>query len=185
MFGKRVLATAAAVAILAGVIAVSSCSREESKTGGKPAMTQEERGEYLAWVTGCHDCHTPGGLYGTPDMTRKLAGSELGWEGPWGVSYPRNLTPDAGTGIGPWSEADIVTAIRTGKRPDGTAIMPPMPLPDFAHLSDEDAYAIAAYLKSIPAINHRSPDRVPPGGRPSGSVLSMPAPPSWDRSGTP
>jgi mono/diheme cytochrome c family protein len=177
MLGKRAVAACAAVAAL---VVLASCAKEEPKTAAAPAMSPVERGEYLAWVTGCHDCHTPGGMYGTPDMSRKLSGSELGWEGPWGVTYPRNLTPDPGTGIAAWSEADIVTAIRTGKRPDGTAIQPPMPWPDFSHLTDEDAMALAAYLKSLPPVTHKAPDRLAPGVKFSGAALSMPAPPAWD-----
>jgi hypothetical protein len=52
------------------------------------------------------------------------------------------------TGIGKWSEADIVVALRNGKRPDGSIIGPPMPIPMYRQLSDQDATAIAAYLLS-------------------------------------
>src|SRR5882672_3685542 len=74
----------------------------------KPAATGKAalvaRGLYLTTVMSCNDCHTPGGLFGAPDFWRKLSGSELGWKGPWGTSFARNLTPDTDTGIGYWSE---------------------------------------------------------------------------------
>jgi mono/diheme cytochrome c family protein len=170
--------------LLALVVAgfVASCA-----TGAKQTeMTTADkiaRGRRLVHTSGCVDCHTPGTFYGAPDTTRMLSGSELGWQGPWGVSYPRNLTPDQATGIGSWTEDQIVTAFRTGHRPDGTPLLPPMPWPAYAFLTDEDAYSISAYLKSIPPIDHKAPDRLPPGTKPTGPVLSFPPPPAWDAAG--
>jgi hypothetical protein len=109
-----------------------------------------------------------------------FSGSELGWEGPWGVTYPRNLTPHPETGIGSWTEDDIVTAFRQGHRPDRSPILPPMPWPAFAHMNDEDAYALAAFLKSLPPIDHKVPDRQPPGAVATGARLTFPPPPAWD-----
>src|SRR6185436_6544546 len=98
----------------------SRAAKPAAKAAAKPVASkaQLERGEYLVTIMGCGDCHTPGTLYGDPDFTRRLSGSELGWQGPWGVTYPRNLTPDPETGIASWSENDIITAFRTGHRPD-------------------------------------------------------------------
>ena len=167
-------------AALAALLAIG-CAKESTTV--KAAMTPEEkiaRGKVISYTSACHDCHTPGGLYGSPDSTRMLSGSELGWEGPWGISFPRNLTPDMETGIGSWSEDDIVTAIRTGVRPDHTPIMPPMPWPMYSHLSDDDAHALAAFLKSIPAVHHKAPDRIPPGTANTSSHVTFPPPPAWD-----
>ncbi|MGH7723864.1 MAG: c-type cytochrome [Candidatus Eiseniibacteriota bacterium] len=178
--------------VLAGGVFALSCARTEGNGGaGGPAgssatpaqMTAEEkiaRGKYVATIAGCGDCHTPGTLYGAPDESRSLAGSELGWAGPWGVSYARNLTPDMETGIGAWSEDDIVKAVRTGQRPDGSPLLPPMPWPNYGHMTDEDAYALAAYLKSLPAVSHKNPAIVPPGKTATGAVVPIPAPPAWD-----
>ncbi len=130
------------------------------------------------------DCHTPGTLYGAPDTTRLLSGSELGWQGPWGTTYARNLTPDPETGLGKWTQADIVKALRIGQRPDGSPILPPMPWPSYARLSDEDLHALAAYLKSIPAVNHKVPDRLPPGTK-APAALIFPPPPAWDAQNLP
>jgi mono/diheme cytochrome c family protein len=141
-----------------------------------------QRGGYLATIEGCNDCHTPGTLYGAPDFSRRLSGSELGWRGPWGVSYPRNLTPDMETGIGSWTEKQIVDALRTGMRPNGKPLLPPMPWPNFTALTDEDAYALAAYLKSLPAVSHKVPDAVTPDQALAvkGSIIDFPAPSAWD-----
>ncbi len=145
------------------------------------------RGQYLVTVENCGDCHTPGTLYGSPDFSRKLSGSELGWRGPWGVSYPRNLTPDPETGLGKWTEKQIVDAIRTGMRPDGRPLNPPMPWPNLTQLTDEDAYSIAAYLKSLPPVKHQVPDVVPPDKAKdvTGSIMDFPPPSAWDAPRTP
>jgi mono/diheme cytochrome c family protein len=169
-------------------LATSSCSRTEtgSRTTGSAdttavaTMTPVQRGQYLATIVGCHDCHTPGYLYGVPDMKRALSGSELGWKGPWGVSYARNLTPDVATGLGSWTDEEILRAIQNGVKKDGTPVMPPMPWPDLAHLTRPDAMALVAYLRSLPAVSHRVPDRVPPGGTSLTPVLNFPPPPAWD-----
>jgi cytochrome c553 len=79
-----------------------------------------------------------------------------------GVFYGPNLTPDPETGLGTWSEAEIVTAIRTGQRPDGRMLAPVMPWMNLAALSDEDALALAAYLKSLPPVSNRVPGPVGP-----------------------
>ena len=180
----RWTAWASGLATLTAVIAIASCANR----GAGGAMTPEQklaRGRTIAWTSGCMDCHTPGSFYGAPDTTRLLAGSELGWKGPWGVSYPRNLTPDNETGIGSWTEDQIVTAVREGHRPDGTPLLPPMPWPSYAHLSDDDAHALATYLKSIPAVPHKVPAVVPPGSEPSGQVIVIPPPPAWDAKNLP
>ena len=139
-----------------------------------------KRGEYLAVVTGCGDCHTPGTLFGQPDFARAFSGSELGWQGPWGTSFARNLTPDPETGIGKWTDAQVVTAIRTGVRPDKRVLNPPMPWQDFSHLSDDDVSALVAYLRSLPPVKHTVPGPFPPGQKVEGSILVMPAPSAWD-----
>ena len=66
----------------------------------------------------------------------------------------QNLTPDKETGLGRWTREQIVTAIRKGKRPDGSELSGVMPYAVFSHLTDEDASAIAAFLKSLPPVNN-------------------------------
>lgn len=161
--------------------ATLSCATTGQKA--PPAMTHAEkleRGEYLTTIMACNDCHTPGTFYGAPDFDRRLSGSELGWVGPWGTSFARNLTPDPETGIGNWSEDDIVKTIRTGQRADGTEVLPPMPWPMYSNMTDEDAYAISAYLKSLPAVSHKVPDKLPPGTKPGKHDWVVPEPSAWD-----
>ncbi len=148
--------------------------------GGAARQAAIARGQYLTTVMGCNDCHTPGALYGQPDFARKLSGSELGWRGPWGISFPRNLTPDNETGLGYWSEDEIVKAIRTGVKNDGKMLLPPMPWQNFAALTDADAHAIAVYLMSLPPVKHAVPAAVAPGQTYSGATMDFPPPPAWD-----
>ena len=101
---------------------------------------QIARGQYLVTLAGCSDCHTPGA----------------------GIFVGQNLTPDKETGIGSWSSDQIVAAMRTGKTPDGRTLSPVMPWPALSHLTDEDAQAIAAFLKSIPAVDHKNAGPIGP-----------------------
>lgn len=123
---------------------------------GAHAETALERGAYLATIMDCGGCHTTGNLIGQPDPAGYLAGSDIGWLIPGlGVFYPSNLTPDRETGIGSWSTADIVKLLRTGVTPEGRIVAPMMPWRSYAKATDADLEALAAYLKTVPAVNHR------------------------------
>jgi mono/diheme cytochrome c family protein len=130
-----------------------------------------ERGQYLVTIAGCSDCHTPGGLLGNPDRTRLLGGSDVGFGIPGvGVFIGSNLTPDRETGLGDWASEQIVAAITTGKRPDGRLLSGVMPWQELSHLTRSDAQAIAAYLKSLPAVKNAVPGPLGPKDKPSAFV---------------
>jgi mono/diheme cytochrome c family protein len=154
---------AAAFAIVAAIAAAVS-----------PADAQDKRrGEYLATIMDCGGCHTPGALAGQPDHTRHLGGSTVGFQIPnVGIFYPPNLTPDE-TGLGAWSEKDIMTAVRTGVRPDGRVLVPVMPYHNYGKLTDADASALAAYLKSLKPIRHKAPSIVGPTEKATAPYLSV------------
>jgi mono/diheme cytochrome c family protein len=136
-----------------------------------------ERGEYLVTIANCGDCHTPGYLLGKPDIDRPLGGSEVGFEIPGlGTFYGPNLTPDEATGLGSWSEAEIVAAFQTGIRPDGRELAPIMPWRGLATLTASDAQAIAAYLKSLPPVVNKVPGPFGPGEPPTSFVMKIVAP---------
>jgi mono/diheme cytochrome c family protein len=149
------------------------------------AESEAERGKYLVSIISCTDCHTPGTFLGKPDIKRYLGGSDVGFEVPGlGVFYAPNLTPDDETGLGKWTKDQIATAITTGKRPDGRILAPPMPYASFKHLTHADALAIAAYLKTLPAVKNKVPGPFSPGERPTSFVMQvlpadkyMPTPP--------
>lgn len=144
-----------------------------------PAISEDQikRGEYLATIMDCGGCHTPGALLGKPDPERYLAGSQVGFQIPGlGIFYPPNLTPDRETGLGAWSEADIVKAVRTGARPDGRQLVPAMPYPHYSKLTDPDAYALAAYLKSLKPVRNAVPAITGPTEKPVAPYLQVVVP---------
>ena len=141
-----------------------------------PAVAQDrvKRGEYLAAIMDCGGCHTTGALVGKPDPKLHLAGSDVGFQIPTlGTFYPPNLTPDLETGLGKWSEADIIRAVRTGERPDGRVLAPAMPYHSYSRLSDADAQALAAYLKSLKPIRHQAPAMIGANEKPTAPYLSV------------
>jgi mono/diheme cytochrome c family protein len=166
------------IAAVGAVVAFAATTKTAAPAGDKAAAIA--RGKYLVGVMGCNDCHTPGTFYGSPDMKRHLAGSEVGWQGPWGTSFPRNLTPDLETGLGYWSEAEITKFLRTGNKPDGKQALPPMPWPDTAQLNDADMHALVTYLMSVPKVTHKVPDALPPGAKYDGPTIVIPPPGAWD-----
>jgi mono/diheme cytochrome c family protein len=135
------------------------------------------RGEYLSRIMDCAGCHTPGALVGKPDLSRNLSGSDVAFHIPeLGFFYPPNLTSDRETGLGSWTEADIVKAVRTGVRPDGRGLVPVMPWHSYSALTDYDAHSLAAYLKSLPPARHAVPGPLGPNETPPGPYLTIVAP---------
>lgn len=132
------------------------------------------RGKYLVSLLGCGTCHTDGALIGQADSQRLLAGSRVGiaYSNPLkvkypGVVYPANLTPDIETGIGKWSDEQIMNMVRTGTNSHGGNTLSVMPWPAYSIVNNEDAAAIAAYLRSLPPVRHRVPRNVAPGQKAS------------------
>jgi mono/diheme cytochrome c family protein len=136
------------------------------------ADPQVERGKYLVTISGCNDCHTPGYFLGKPDFSRTLAGSDVGFAIPGvGAFVGRNLTPDKETGLGNWTDDQIISAFTAGIRPDGRKLAPVMPWQELSHLTSDDAHAIAAYLKSLPPVKNAVPGPFGPKETPSTLVF--------------
>lgn len=132
------------------------------------------RGKYLVTIASCHDCHTPGYFLGKPDMARYLGGSDVGFELPGlGTFVGPNLTPDKETGLGNWTDAQIVAAIQTGARPDGRMLAPIMPYHAFANLTPDDVQAIVAFLHSVPPVQHKVEGPFGPNQTPSVFVMKV------------
>ncbi|MBX9775296.1 MAG: cytochrome c [Xanthobacteraceae bacterium] len=143
-----------------------------------PAQDAVARGKYLATFGGCTDCHTPGYFFGKPDDKRYLGGSEVGFEIPGlGVFHGPNLTPDKETGLGGWSDQEIITAMTTGVRPDKRILAPIMPWKALAQLTNDDATALVAYLKSIPAVKNKVPGPFGATEKPTSFVMKIVPPP--------
>lgn len=136
------------------------------------SIDQVSRGKYLIGLLGCGSCHTDGALVGVPNSARLLAGSETGiaYSSPFvddnpGIVYPPNLTPDMQTGLGTWTMPRLVRMIRLGTTDHSVRSIPVMPWPAYSNIDDEDAFAIAAYLKSLPPVVHQVPSNVTRGNR--------------------
>lgn len=98
------------------------------------------QGEYLFRAAGCANCHTDAKNKGAP-----LAGGRT-LKTPFGTFYSPNITPDPETGIGRWSEADFVRALRDGRNPEGGHYYPAFPYTSYTQLTDADLHAIKTYL---------------------------------------
>jgi mono/diheme cytochrome c family protein len=126
------------------------------------AQGDAKRGAYLAKAAGCAGCHTE-----KKDGAMPYAGGrEL--KTPFGTFYGPNVTPHPDAGIGRWSEADFLRALRSGVRPDGAHYFPAFPYPSFTLISDADARDLWAFFRSLPpdARKNRAHDlRAPYGWR--------------------
>lgn len=156
-------------AIAATVLLVEGCALFQAHH--RPAaevqvqLTPEkiERGRYLANnQMACMTCHSPLTHDTHTPVVGKLGagGREFGRVGGLpGVIYSTNLTPDPETGLGSWSDGEILRALREGVSKDGHALFPLMPYPNYQAMSDEDATAIIAYLRSLPPVKNPIPSR--------------------------
>src|SRR5207249_10927311 len=170
-----------ALAIVLGMcVSLSQSAGQATKAGTASAV---ERGKYLVSITGCHDCHSPKkDAAGHVDETRPLSGRPAttpapsttageihtaldltAWTGPWGTTYASNLTPDTTTGLlaRRYDEASFVAVFRTGKKPNGVGILPPMPYAMYANMTDVDLTSIWAYLQTIKPVCNKHPANVP------------------------
>jgi mono/diheme cytochrome c family protein len=170
-------ATLTKYALLAAVAAVTTAMPMTPAGAADPAAIA--RGKYLVTIASCHDCHTPGYFLGKPDMARFLGGSEVGFEMPGlGVFHGPNLTPDKATGLGDWTDAQIVAAIQKGQRPDGRMLAPIMPWHAFANFTKQDVDAIVAFLRSLPPVANKVPGPFGPNEPPTSFVMKVVPPPS-------
>jgi mono/diheme cytochrome c family protein len=134
---------------------------------------QIARGAYVAAIAGCTTCHTPMMPDGQlPDHSRELAGgSEVRLPDGSLIRMP-NITVDRETGIGKWSDAQIVAAIRQGVRPDGARLAPMMPYAYYNRMTDSDAAAVVAYVRAEPPVRQRVARSE--GVRTAGPVMAAP-----------
>ena len=148
------------------------------------AETPLERGTYLMrGIVACGNCHTTRDASGKVVSGMELAGGTV-FDAPEFHAVSPNITPDPDTGIGRWTDDQIIDAIRNGKRPNGTIIGPPMPIEFYRGISDTDVRAIVAYLRSVPPVHHlveKSTYKIPlpPGYGPT--VTSVPDVPRDDK----
>lgn len=140
------IALGALVLIAAAVWALNHRDEASVDTARTVAASPEliARGAYLARAGNCVTCHTERG--GAP-----YAGGR-GIDTPFGTVYASNLTPDEATGIGRWSADHFWRALHNGRSADGRLLYPAFPYPSYTRITRDDADAIYAYLRSVPAV---------------------------------
>lgn len=127
------------------------------------------RGDYLVnGIVACGNCHSSKTPNGDFIEGMEMAGGFV-IEEPAFRAYAPNVTPDTRTGIGGWTDEQIVRAVREGIRPDGRVLGPPMAFEVYRRISDSDIKAIVAYLRSIPAVENEVPL----------TTYNVPLPPNW------
>lgn len=147
------LAALAALGFAAQTATVQAAPPSETPTGNPG------KGAYLFALNGGCGCHQGAAGF--------LAGGEEFDLGPAGKAYAKNITSDVETGIGSWTEADIVKALQHGQTPSGEQLFPVMPYPVFSGMSEQDLYDLAAFIKTAPPVSNQVPAR----------ALNVPVPP--------
>ena len=134
---------AAATVLLATLCLPTHAAHASAAEEGTPGSTPVERGQYLTRASDCEVCHTaPGGMPYAGGRAFKLPGM--------GVVYSTNITADKQHGVGAWSDAEFVAAVKQGVSPGGKHLYPAMPYPAYARLSDQDVRDIRAYMATLP-----------------------------------
>jgi mono/diheme cytochrome c family protein len=134
------------MSVIFNMLRTGSCALLVTANAAAFAATAGDatRGEYIATAGGCVACHTASGT----DAARFAGGHAL--KTPFGTFYGPNITPHPQAGIGRWSEADFVRAMRQGLRPDGAHYFPAFPYPSYTRIVDADLRDLWAYLRSLP-----------------------------------
>src|SRR5580765_2719242 len=144
MIDRRVAVVLAAVALVLWSRGVSAA---------EPASELVAGGKYVFGAAGGCACHT------TPDGAGLNAGGTKFDLSFFGVVYSPNITPDAETGIGKWTDAQVVNAIRRGERPDGSRLFPIHPYKYLSNIADDEIESLVAYLRSVKPITSSVPMR--------------------------
>lgn len=144
------------------------CEKKQTEIQTENLVTnvadQVDKGRYLIITSGCNDCHTDGFMQ-NPNIPESnwLTGSSMGWQGPWGTTYPPNLRLT----VQSLTEQQWVDMLKTRKG------MPPMPWPSVNGFAENDAKALYAYIKSLGPKGERAPLALAPGVEPQTPYLSM------------
>ena len=146
------------------MLSLASCRLNER--GGEEVRPSVAHGRYLAVIGGCNDCHTPGYALadGKTDEKEWLTGDRLGWNGPWGTTYPTNLR----LLVSRMTEDEWVKNIKNAKA------RPPMPWYILREMSDRDFRDLYKFIRFLGAAGVESPAFVPPPEVPAGPVVRYP-----------
>jgi mono/diheme cytochrome c family protein len=154
--------------VLAGGLVAMTQMKPKQRPAAKETVewtaARLERGRFLAEnLAGCVECHSShrNDLYGWPVDPATVGQGGLVFDkrlGVPGIVCAQNITPDMETGLGAWTDGEIMRAIREGVARDGRALFPMMPYQEFHDMSDEDARSLVVWLRSLKAVNKKTPD---------------------------
>ena len=130
--------------LVLALVVLSPALLSEIATAQPPSAAEIARGKYIFGATGGCGCHT------VPKQPVNAGGRK--YDGPFGTVYSSNITPDRETGIGGWTDAQIITAIRLGRRSNGERLVPVHPYTVFNGMGAEDLKALVAFLRTLPAV---------------------------------
>jgi len=150
------------------VVTIAGCASEQENETTFPHVSAGdpvEAGRYLVIISGCNDCHTDGYLMNEGQVPEDdwLAGSPVGWQGPWGTTYPTNLR----LRVQEWNEDQWVQNLKKRKA------LPPMPWMNINQMDERDMRAIYTYIKSLGPKGEHMPLAVAPGEVPATPYLSL------------
>lgn len=149
---NRAAAIAGAAVVCALALASCVTTKPPKVAAARPGDFDRalvQRGAALSAIGNCRGCHTTA-------AGKSFAGG-VPFPTPFGTVYSTNITPDVETGIGAWSEADFIRAMREGVDRGGHHLYPVFPYDHFTHVTDEDDRAIYAYVMTRPAVRARAP----------------------------
>lgn len=186
MYMRKLVVLSALLAISIATIYFSSCNSNKTEEPQAADLKKDSldkvmaRGEYLVnHVANCIDCHSKRDLtkYGAPVIPGTEGGGGFAFIPAYGVPgtvYGRNITPDPETGIGSWTDDEILRAMTQGINNKGDTLFPLMPYTNFNRMAKDDLLSIIAYLRTLKPIKNTIPARqlmVPIGMVYPGKVL--------------
>lgn len=168
-------AGAVATSGMAGAVSSAKLGAASSAASGaksniaSSAAVSIERGRYIAKIGGCNDCHTAGYAPsgGKVPEAEWLKGDALGWNGPWGTTYPANLRIT----LSKLTEDGWVKLAKTAE------FRPPMPWFGLHDMTEADLRSFYRFVRSLGAPGEPAPAFLPPGETPQGPTIRFPAPP--------
>jgi mono/diheme cytochrome c family protein len=155
MLRKLAIAVAILLVVGAGAFWILTIPKSVAPADLGPHTANPENGKIVFHAGGCASCHA------TPNQENKSQlGGGLGLTSAFGTFYAPNISPDPSDGIGAWTEAQFVTALREGTSPSGEHLYPAFPYTSYRHVATGDLRDLFAYLKTLPAVAGRAPDHL-------------------------
>ena len=168
---RKIIAPAAILFAVVAAIYFTACSNKKSEpkaTSSEDSVKKVvERGEYLTLhVTLCMDCHSKRDFSkfsgpivpGTEGMGGEVIDQKLFDPMP-GTVYAKNITPDPETGIGTWTDDELLRAMTQGINKNGDTLFPIMPYANYNRMAKEDLLSIIAYIRTLKPIKNAIPAR--------------------------